>query len=142
MRSAEDIHSLFQSAADVIMNPELRDGVVTGEDGRKAPDYAACVAFAILCPPIDTPHSPTTRDDALPPILLRGPFAGAPTLHAVAFYIGIGFIAVREVREVSATRYSYEITGINGEGLEERLAFLIAARDLFFNDVQLERSPS
>ena len=139
MRSAEDIHRLFQSAEQVLMNPVLRDGVVTGADGRKAVDYAACVTFAIECPPIDTPRSPTTRDDALPQILLRGPFAGAPTLHGVAFYIGIGFITVREV---SATRYSYEITGIDGDGVEKRLAFLVAARDLFFNDVTLEGSHS
>lgn len=139
MRSAEDIHRLFQSAAQVIMNPELRDGVVTGPDGRKAPDYGACVDFAIECPPIDDPRLPMTRDEAIPQLLLRGPFKGAPTLHGVAFYIGIGFITVREV---SATRYSYEITAIDGDGTEERLAFLMAARDLFFNDAQLERSPS
>jgi hypothetical protein len=139
MRSAEDIHRLFQSAAQVIMNPELRDGIVTGADGRKAADYDACVAFAIECPPTDTPRSPTTRDDALPQILLRGPFKGAPTLHGVAFYIGIGFITIREI---SSTRYSYEITAIEGDVLEQRLAFLMAARDLFFNDVQFEESRS
>ena len=139
MRGADDIHRLFQSAAQVIMNPVLRDGIVTGADGRKAPDYAACVTFAIECPPIDTPRAPTTRDAALPQVLLRGPFKGAPTLHGVAFYIGIGFVTVREV---SATRYSYEITAIDGDGVEERLAFLTASRDLFFNDAQFERSPS
>ena len=139
MRSAEDIHRLFQSAAQAIMNPELRDGFVTGADGRKAPDYDACVSFAIECPLFTAPRSPTTRDEALPQILLRGPFKGAPTLHGVAFYIGIGFISVREV---SATRYSYEITAIEGDSLEERLAFLIAARDLFFNDVPFEGSHS
>jgi hypothetical protein len=57
----------------------------------------------------------------------------------VAFYIGIGFITVREI---SAKRCTYEITGIDGDGVEERLAFLTAARDLFFNDVQLEESHS
>jgi hypothetical protein len=139
MRGADDIHRLFQSAAQVIMNPVLRDGIVTGADGRKAIDYAACVTFAIECPPIDTPCAPTTREAALPQILLQGPFKGAPTLQGVVFYIGIGFITLREV---SAKRCSYEITGINGDGLEARLAFLLAARDLFFNDVQLERNPS
>jgi hypothetical protein len=138
-RSADDIRRLFQSAAQVIMTPELRDGVVTGADGRKAPDYDACVAFAIECPPIDTPRSPTTRDAALPQILLRGPFKGAPTLHGVAFYAGIGFITVREV---TATRYSYEITGIDGDGVEARVTFLMTARDLFFNDAQFEESRS
>lgn len=139
MPSAEDIHRLFQSAGQILMNLKLRDGVVTGADGRRASDFDTCVNFAIECPPINEPRSPTTRDDALPQILLRGPFKGAPTLHGVAFYIGIGFITVREV---SATRYSYEITAINGDGTEERLAYLMAARDLFFNDVQIERSPS
>lgn len=138
-RSADDIRRLFQSAADVIMLPELRDGIVTGQDGRKAPDFAACVDFAIGCPPIEAPRASASRADALPQILLRGPFAGAPTLHAVAFYVGIGFIAVREV---TAAIYSYEITAIDGDGMEARLAFLIEARDLFFNDVQFERSPS
>ena len=138
-RSADDIRRLFQSAAEILMNLELRDGVVTGADGRKAPDGAACIDFAIECPPIEVPRSPTTRDDALPQILLRGPFKGAPTVHGVAFYIGIGFITVREI---SATRYSYEITGIDGNAVEQRLAFLVAARDLFFNDVQLEGSHS
>ena len=139
MRSAEDIHRLFQSAEQILINPVLRDGVVTGADGRKAVDYAACVTFAIECPPIDTPRSPTTRDDSLPQILLRGPFAGAPTLHGVAFYIGIGFITVREV---TSTRYSYEISAIEGNGTEARLAFLIAARNLFFNDARFEENPS
>lgn len=138
-RSADDIRRLFQSASEILMNLKLQDGVVTGADGRKASDGDACVDFAIECPPIDVPRAPTTRDDALPQILLRGPFKGAPTLHGVAFYIGIGFITVREV---SATRYSYEITAIDGDGTEERLAFLMAARDLFFNDVQLEGSHS
>ena len=139
MKSAEDIRRLFQSAEQVIMNPELRDGIVTGADGRKATDYAACVAFAIACPPIEVPRSPSTRDDALPQILLRGPFKNAPTLHGVAFYVGIGFITVREV---TASRYSYEITAIDGDGMEERIAFLTTARDLFFNDAKFERSPS
>ena len=139
VRGADDIHRLFQSAAQVIVNPVLRDGVVTGADGRKAPDYAACVTFAIEFPPIDTPRSPKTREEALPQFLLQGPFAGAPTLHGVAFYIGIGFITIRETSPGYA---SYEITGIDGDGMEERLAFLIAARDLFFNDVKFEESPS
>lgn len=138
-RSADDIRRLFQSAAEILMNLKLRDGVVTGADGRKAPDGAACVDFAIDCPPTIKPITPTTRDAALPHVLLRGPFKGAPTLHGVAFYIGIGFITVREV---SATRYAYEITGIDGEGVEERVAFLTAACALFFNDAQLEGSPS
>lgn len=138
-RSHDDIHRLFQSAAEILLNLKLRDGVITGADGRKAPDGAACVNFAIECPPFDPPRSPTTRDEALPQILLRGPFKGAPTLHGVAFYIGIGFITVREV---TSTRYSYEISAIEGDGSEKRLAFLMAARDLFFNDANVERSPS
>ena len=139
MRSAEDIHRLFQSAGQVLMNLKLQDGIVVGADGRKAVDYDTCVAFAIECPPIDMPRVPTTRDEALPNILLRGPFKGAPTLYGVAFYIGIGFITVRDI---SAKRCTYEITGINGKGMEERLTFLIAARDLFFNDVKFEENPS
>jgi hypothetical protein len=139
MQSAENIYQLFQSATDVIMIPELRDGIVTGPDGRKSPDYETCVTFAIEYPPIEEPRSPTTRVAALPQILLRGPFKGAPNLHAVAFYVGIGFITVREV---SSTRYAYEISSIEGDGLERRLAFLMAARNLFFNDVQFEESRS
>lgn len=138
-RSADDIHRLFESAADILMNLKLQDGIVTGADGRKAVDFAFCVQFAIECPPIDEPRVPTTRDDALPLILLRGPFKGAPSLHAVAFYIGIGFITVREV---GGTRASYEITAIDGDGMAARLAFLEAARDLFFNDVRFEECSS
>lgn len=138
-RSQDDIRCLFQSAAEVLMNLNLRDGVVTGADGRKAPDGAACVDFAIECPPFDELRSPTTRREALPQILLRGPFKGAPTLHGVAFYIGIGFITVREV---TSTRYAYEISAIEGDGAEARLAFLTAAGRLFFNDAQLEGCPS
>jgi hypothetical protein len=134
-RSADDIRRLFQSASEILVGLQLRDGVVTGAYGRADIDGE----IAIDSPLIIKPHPPTTRETALPEILLRGPFKGAPTLHGVAFYIGIGFITVREV---SAKRWTYEITGIDGDGGEERLAFLIAARDLFFNDAKLEENHS
>lgn len=138
-RSADDIRRLFESAAEILGPLQLHDGVVTGPNLRAAMDGAVAIQFAVDCPPTDEPIQPTTRDAALPHLLLRGPFKGAPQLQAVAFYIGLGFITVREV---SATRSTYEITAIEGDGIERRLAFLIAARDLFFNDAQLERSPS
>jgi hypothetical protein len=138
-RSENDIYRLFQSAAEILMNLKLQNGVVIGTDGRKAPDFSVCVEFAVECPPTDEPRMPTTREDALPHILLRGPFKGAPSLHGVAFYIGLGLISIREI---GATRASYEITAIDGDGMEARLAFLVAARDLFFTDVKLEECPS
>ena len=138
-RGADDIRRLFQSASEILMGLLLRDGALTGTIEMPPSLAARAFDFAIDMPPIIKPRTPTTREAALPQVLLRGPFKGAPTLHGVAFYIGIGFITVREV---GAARCTYEITGIDGDGVEERLAFLIAARDLFFNDVQLEGSPS
>lgn len=137
-RSTDDIRRLFQSAAEILMGLQLCDGVLTGANGRAVKDDPAALDFVLEVPSIKPPP-PTTRETALPEILLRGPFKGAPTLHGVAFYIGIGFITIREV---GAARASYEITGIAGDGIEERLAFLIAARDLFFNDVKMEGSSS
>ena len=139
-RDADDIRRLFQSAAEILM-PHLRDDVLTGTNVREAKDGAIVIDFAIDAPTIIKLHPPTTREAALPHILLQGPFKGAPNLHSVAFYVGVGFITVRKG---GAKRSSYEITAldIDEKGIEERLAFLTAACDLFFNDAQLEWSRS
>lgn len=137
-RDTDDIRRLFRSAAEVVAGLQLRDGVVTGRNARTA-EGAFAIEFAIESPAIAKPRLPTTRDGALPQFLLRGPFQGAPTLHGVAFYIGLGIISVRET---TPTRYSYELAPIDGNGVDARLKFLVAARDLFFNDVQFEGSSS
>jgi hypothetical protein len=137
-RDADDIRRLFQSAAEILM-PFLNDGVLTGRNVRDAIDGALVIDFAISAPPTEQPRTPTTREAALPQLLLQGPFKGAPNLHGVAFYVGIGFIMIRKA---GAGRSSYEITAIDGNNVDARLAFLITARDLFFNDVQFEGSPS
>jgi hypothetical protein len=77
------------------------------------------------------PDLPTTRAEATPQFLLQPPFKDDPELRAVAFYVGIGFIEVRQI----GTTFGYQTTSLGGDGVEKRNAFLVAARELFYSDV-------
>lgn len=123
-RDAHDIDSLFGSAAEVLIAAEAQQKYNNWADAIDAPTAK--------------PSVPTTRSTAVPDVLLRGPFEGIPDLIAVAFYPGVGFI---EVRQFNATHCTYETTVINGDGIKDRDAFLEAARNLFFHDVDFTRSP-
>lgn len=121
-RNTDGIEDLFNSAAQVLIAASARGRYEHWED-------------AINAPSVKPPSPPTTHAEATPPILLRGPFKGDPDLHAVAFYVGIGLIAVHAV---DAARCTYQTIVIDGDGVGERNAFLTAARDLFFHDVRFE----
>lgn len=121
-KDAQGIEDLFNNAAQVLIAADARGRYEHWED-------------AINAPSVKPTTLPTTHAEATPPILLRGPFKGDPNLHAVAFYVGIGFIAVHVV---DAARCTYETSVIDGDGIGERNAFLVAARDLFFHDVKFE----
>lgn len=115
------LHTLFESAAEVLVTATARAKYQCWDDAINAP--AA------------TPTPPTTRGEAMPRVLLRGPFEGIPNLICVALYVGIGFI---EVRALNATHCTYETTVIDGVGVEARNAFMTAARALYFYDVQFQ----
>ena len=117
-----NLPALFHSAAKVLVAQSAR---------QKYPTWEA----AINATPA-TPSPPTTRADSAPHIVLRGPFQGQPDLLAVVFYIGVGLI---EVRALNATDCTYETRVIDGDGVQERNAFLVAVRDLFFHDVTFKR---
>jgi len=111
---------LFQRASTVLVAPAVRAQYPTWE-------------AAIDATPV-RPHPPTTHAAATPQILLRAPFKDDPTLAGVAFYIGIGFIEVHVLP--GTTQCTYKNTFRGGDGGEQRAAFLRAARELFFHDVQ------
>ena len=120
-KDAQGIEDLFGSAAQVLISAAARGQYEHWEDAINAPSVK--------------PSTPTTHAEAVPQVLLRGPFKDDPDLLAVAFYAGVGFIAVHAV---DAARCTYATTVIDGDGVGEREAFLTAARDLFFNDVKFE----
>jgi len=121
-REAHDIDDLFNSAAEVLVTPEAR---------QKYGEWADAIDA-----PAAKPSVPKTRAAAIPDVLIRGPFEGNPDLIAVAFYPGIGFIEIRKLDVVYCT---YMTTVIAGDGIQERDAFLTAARDLFFHDVKFRQ---
>jgi hypothetical protein len=120
--TGKDIRSLFDSAAEVLATANIM---------LKYEGWDDVIGASIVV----EPQLPTTRGEAQPHVLLRGPFAGDPDLITVAFYVGIGLI---EVRALTAERWTYETSVIGGNGIEKRDAFLMAARDLFFNDVKFQ----
>jgi hypothetical protein len=124
-RDADSIEDLFNNAAQVLISAAARGQYEHWEDAINAPSVK--------------PLPPTTHAEAVPPILLRGPFKEDPNLFAVAFYVGIGFIAAHAA---DATYCTYETSVIDGDGVGERGAFLTAARDLFFHDVKFKSEVS
>lgn len=121
-RHANDIDNLFRSAAEVLVTLEAQQKYEAWADAIDAPAMR--------------PSVPTTRANAVPDVLLRGPFEGTPDLIAVAFYPGIGFIEISKLDVVYCT---YLTTVIDGDGIQERDTFLMAARDLFFHDVKFQQ---
>jgi len=119
--NAHGIDLLFTSAAEVLITPGARQKYAHWADTIEAPAIK--------------PSPPTTRAEATPHVLLRGPFEGDPTLLGVAFYVGVGLIEVRAFND-NDTRATYETRVIDGDGVEARGTFLLAARDLFFHDVE------
>lgn len=115
-------HDLFRRATEVLLKQEAQ---------QKYDSWSDAIEAAAL-----KPSAPTARSSAVPEVLLRGPFNGIPDLIAVAFYPGIGFI---EIRKLDAVLCTYETTVIDGDGIEERDAFLTAARDLYFHDVKFRQ---
>jgi hypothetical protein len=76
------------------------------------------------------PTLPTTRETAIPHVLLSGSFKDEPGLAAVGVYLEIGFIEVRDLK--NAVRV-HQIVTFDGAHVEERRAYLNAALHLYFN---------
>lgn len=119
MSNTPRIYDLFKRASTIIVTRETRHIHASWEEAIAAPALK--------------PERPATRHAASPQIMLRGPFEDDAELINVIFYVGIGFI---EVRRLDAEHCTYETTVIGGDGIEERDAFMTAARDLFFSDVR------
>lgn len=106
--------------------------LVTNETKQRFPNgHDAINAKAI------EPSLPATRAEATPHILLVGPFQGEPDLNAVAIWIGIGVIEVRDVADVAGAECSYDFLVIDGEGYDARGAYLQTAFHLYFCDVRV-----
>ncbi len=103
--------------------------LVTHETERRYPNgYDAICAGPIAPPP------PITRDAATPHLLFVGPFQDEPDLVAVALYVGIGFV---EIRDVDGAHYTYGFSTIGGDGVAVRNAYLLTAFHLYFDDVKI-----
>jgi hypothetical protein len=85
------------------------------------------------------PALPTTRDAATPHILLAGPFQDEPGLVAVGVYVGIGFIEVRDLK--NSIRH-HQLNPLDGNDLEARRAYLVAALHLYFDVKKIEAPAS
>ena len=119
MPNTPRIYDLFKAASKIIVTQETHHIHANWNEAIAAPALK--------------PERPTTRHAASPQIMLRGPFEDDAELVSVLFYVGVGFI---EVRRLDAEHCTYETTVIDGEGVEERDAFMTAARNLFFSDVR------
>lgn len=122
-KTATDVRALddrFRRATHILVTHETRQKYSTGFD-------------AICAEPIAPVMLPSTREEATPHILLCGPFSDEPGLLAVAIWVGIGFIEIRDID--GADCCSYGFSAIDGDGVEARNAFVQAAFPLYFDDV-------
>jgi len=101
--------------------------LVTHATRARYPNGADALHADAIAPP-----PPLTREAATPHILFVGPFQDEADLIAVAIFVGIGFL---EIRNVDGALHSYAISPIDGEGMALRTEFLSVALQLYFNDV-------
>lgn len=126
--NVDDLDDRCRRAAQILVTHETKQKYPNGYD-------------ALCADPVE-PALPTTRAAATPHILLVGPFQDEPDLYAVAIYVGIGFIEIRNtgIQNLHGIECSYGFSAIGGDGVEVRDAYLLAAFRLYFNDVELKET--
>lgn len=105
---------------------------ITDETRRRWPNGHEALNAAPIAP-----APPANRAEATPHILLVGPFQDEPGLAAIAIWVGIGIIEVRETADVEGAECSYHFLVIDGDGYETRAAYLQTSFQLYFNDVRV-----
>jgi hypothetical protein len=121
--NAGELTDLCRRATQILVTNETKQRFPNGHD-------------AINAKPIE-PTLPVNRAAATPHIMLVGPFRDEPDLSAVAIWIGIGVIQVRDVTDVAGAECSYDFLVIDGEGYDARGAYLQTAFQLYFCDVRV-----
>lgn len=117
---ANGLSRLCWRAAQVLSIPE------TETHKRYRNIFNVLNAVPIVLPP------PTTRKEAVPDLLLVGPFQDEPEILGVDIYAGIGFIEVRETEG----HFSYGLGAIRGPHQESRVSYLAATLRLYLDDVR------
>lgn len=119
---SNDVDDWFRRASQILVTHETKRRYPTGQD-------------AIDADPV-LPSLPVTRSEATPHVLLVGPFEGIGDLVAIALYVGIGLIEIRDVATDNANQ-TFGFRPIGGEGVHERSEFLLKAFGLYFDDVKI-----